>query len=557
MEKEVEINYKTNTVYCTVKNYSELIDSIKKEFEEFKKEEFQLINKNDSKEVNRSEFQKIFKTSEIISLVIEKKKNVPNKKVIQPTKKISVVNIKYNNNTFTFKLDNYNKLINDIKTKIPNFNEKDFKLFEEKKKILIINQKQIEDIKKKTDKNVFTLIVEKKKNNSQTKKIKINYNSIPNEYPISDLISLRDKIKKDYKELNTKDFEIYDSNNKLISNEEDFENVIKFSKDEINLLIKKKEKKIKLSFYNNDVIIGICDWEVLNKTIESTFSINSSNYLIEDEKKKPIQNENDYKRLLLENSYITLLIKQKKEPEKIVKKEKDIISPNNSIITKETINDSIFDVFNELQNYIKENIDNKINKLNQNVENINNKISTINKDVIDLKNPKEEITIPNDNLRVLEKIENKMNIISESILNCRNSINGVNEKEIIRNIKALKEKGKNPIIIKTPNNFRCNINDILNNRVCYEIKIINESNLELPRGLKLKCEKDNDCIIFFNDMIINDGYPLKSKEYCNITILFLYNSHVKEYFPTIQFHFSLEKFSESLYEGTGKLIIEN
>ena len=536
MEKEVEINYKTNTVYCTVKNYSELIDSIKKEFEEFKKEEFQLINKNDSKEVNRSEFQKIFKTSEIISLVIEKKKNVPNKKVIQPTKKISVVNIKYNNNTFTFKLDNYNKLINDIKTKIPNFNEKDFKLFEEKKKILIINQKQIEEIKKKTDKNVFTFIVEKKKNNSQTKKI---------------------KIKKDYKELNTKDFEIYDSNNKLISNEEDFENVIKFSKDEINLLIKKKEKKIKLSFYNNDVIIGICDWEVLNKTIESTFSINSSNYLIEDEKKNPIQNENDYKRLLLENSYITLLIKQKKEPEKIVKKEKDIISPNNSIITKETINDSLFDVFNELQNYIKDNIDNKIKKLNQNVENINNKISTINKDVIDLKNPKEEINIPNDNLRVLEKIENKMNIISESILNCRNSINGINEKEIIRNIKALKEKGKNPIIIKTPNNFRCNINDILNNRVCYEIKIINESNLELPRGLKLKCEKDNDCIIFFNDMIINDGYPLKSKEYCNITILFLYNSHVKEYFPTIQFHFSLEKFSESLYEGTGKLIIEN
>ena len=81
--------------------------------------------------------------------------------------------------------------------------------------------------------------------------------------------------------------------------------------------------------------------------------------------------------------------------------------------------------------------------------------------------------------------------------------------------------------------------------------------MELPRGLKLKCEKDNDCIIFFNDMIINDGYPLKSKEYCNITILFLYNSHVKEYFPTIQFHFSLEKFSESLYEGNGKLIIEN
>ena len=488
---------------------------------------------------------------------MKKKKNVPNKKIIQPSKKINDVNIKYNNNTFTFKLDNYSKLINDIKTKIPDFNEKDFKIYEEKKKILIINQKQIEDIKKKTDKNVFTFIVEKKKNNSQTKKIKINYNSISNEYPISGLISLRDKIKKDYKELNTKDFEIYDSNNKLISNEEKFENVIKFSKNEINLLIKKKEKKIKLSFYNNDVIIGVCDWEVLNKTIESTFSINSSNYLIEDEKKKPIQNENDYKRLLLENSYITLSIKPKKEPEQTVKKEKDIISPNNSIITKETINDSIFDVFNELQNYIKENIDNKINKLNQNVENINNKISTINKDVIDLKNPKEEITIPNDNLRVLEKIENKMNIISESILNCRNSINGINEKEIIRNIKALKEKGKNPIIIKTPNDFRCNINDILNNRVCYEIKIINESNLELPRGLKLKCEKDNDCIIFFNDMIINDGYPLKSKEYCNITILFIYNSHVKEYFPTIQFHFSLEKFSESLYEGTGKLIIEN
>ena len=74
MEKEVEINYKTNTVYFTVKNYSELILSIKKEFEEFKKEEFQLINKNDSKEVNKSEFQKIFKTSEIISFVIEKKK---------------------------------------------------------------------------------------------------------------------------------------------------------------------------------------------------------------------------------------------------------------------------------------------------------------------------------------------------------------------------------------------------------------------------------------------------------------------------------------------------
>ena len=172
MEKEVEINYKTNTVYCTVKNYSELIDSIKKEFEEFKKEEFQLINKNDSKEINRSEFQKIFKTSEIISLVIEKKKNVPNKKVIQPTKKISVVNIKYNNNTFTFKLDNYNKLINDIKTKIPNFNEKDFKLIEEKKKILIINKKQIEEIKKKVDKNVFTFIVEKKKIILKQKKLK-------------------------------------------------------------------------------------------------------------------------------------------------------------------------------------------------------------------------------------------------------------------------------------------------------------------------------------------------------------------------------------------------
>ena len=74
MEKEVEINYNTSTVYYTVKNYSELINSIKNEFQELKKEEFQLINKNDSKEVNRSEFQKIFKTSEIISLVIEKKK---------------------------------------------------------------------------------------------------------------------------------------------------------------------------------------------------------------------------------------------------------------------------------------------------------------------------------------------------------------------------------------------------------------------------------------------------------------------------------------------------
>lgn len=172
MEKEVEINYKTNTVYFTVKNYSELILSIKKEFEEFKKEEFQLINKNDSKEVNKSEFQKICKTSEIISLVIEKKKNVPNKKAIQPPKKISDVNIKYNKNIFTFKLDNYNKLINDIKTKIPDFNEKDFKIYEEKKKILIINQKQIEDIKKKTDKNVFTLIVEKKKIILKQKKLK-------------------------------------------------------------------------------------------------------------------------------------------------------------------------------------------------------------------------------------------------------------------------------------------------------------------------------------------------------------------------------------------------
>ena len=77
------------------------------------------------------------------------------------------------------------------------------------------------------------------------------------------------------------------------------------------------------------------------------------------------------------------------------------ISEKTTKITN-TYNDSIFDVFNELQNYIKDNIDNKINKLNQNVENINNKISTINKDVIDLKNPKEEITIPNDNLRELE-----------------------------------------------------------------------------------------------------------------------------------------------------------
>ena len=97
----------------------------------------------------------------------------------------------------------------------------------------------------------------------------------------------------------------------------------------------------------------------------------------------------------------------------------------------------------------------------------------------------------------------------------------------------------------------------MNNSVNYEITIFNDSDFDFPKRLKLKCHKDNDLIVYFNDIIINDGEPLKSKENCTVVIPLLYNTSVEDFYPNTIMNFYLEKFNENLYEGIAEIYIKS
>ena len=149
----------------------------------------------------------------------------------------------------------------------------------------------------------------------------------------------------------------------------------------------------------------------------------------------------------------------------------------------------------------------------------------------------------------------QMQNLENNIIAISKYIKGDDEKEIINKIKDLNKKGENPINVETITNFKCNIQQIMNNSVNLEVKIINQGNFDFPKRLKLKCHKNEDLIVYFNDIIINDGESIKSNENCTVEIPLLYNTSVQDFYPNTIINFYIEKFNEILYEGIAEINI--
>ena len=473
------------------------------------------------------------------------------------------VNLNYKDLKKTIKLDSYTQLLKDIKKNYNELKDKEFVLKEENNKTKINNKEEFESVIQKLKQNQLNFIIEEKNENDNEKvNIIIKYNNDKKYYPLSDFNTLISKIQNDFTDFAISDFDLIDSNKQLIT-EDNFKQLIKNPQKNIKIkIIRKNDEKISLKYIKvihnrNKRKYNENKWSNLTKAIESDFNINLENYYIVDDNKNGVKNEKDFEKLKSKksDSNIILNLIQKFENKKPKENDEIMETPNNNVKNikmkiPQLQGNQTTELLLNIKSFITELIEAKFNEVNNTLKSMNEKIDSIYNELQERKNlinQNEESTVSNIKIQNLE----------ENLINLSKYIKGDNEKEIVSKIKDLNKEGKNPIRVETTKDFKCDIHDIMNNSVNYEITIFNESDFDFPKRLKLKCHKDNDLIVYFNDIIINDGEPLKSKENCTVVIPLLYNTSVEDFYPNTIMNFYLEKFNENLYEGIAEIYIKS
>ena len=556
---QVKYKYNDQEDFLTVENYNSFIQRVKDNEEELENSNI-IIKSKEGKIMDEHEFNEEIKKG-ILEVVIEKdekkKKNDKPKKIAIkdiPKKKIQTINLIYEGKQLTLKLDSYPQLINEIKKNFSDLNDNNFEIKEQNSKKPIKNNEEMQQIIQKEKKNNLNFIIEKV-NPKEEIKIIIKYNNEKKPYPLCNFDNLISKIQNDFPDFAISDFDLYDSNNKVIS-EDNFEELIKEPKKDIKITIKRKEDKkillklIKVIYNRNNKTYSDCKWLDLTKKIESDFKIKLENCYILNEYNEEVKNERDFEELQSKkkdsNITLNLILKNEKIKQKEIDNEetpKEEIDPNK--IKKKVPQlkgDQITELLLSLKTYINDLFETKFNEVNNKLNSMEEKISLIYNEVVELKKTSNQIEMSNISNLQMQNLE-------KSILNISKYIKGEDEKEIINNIKELNKKGENPIKIETIKDFKCDIQQIMNNSVNYEIKIINQGNFDLPKRLKLKCHKSEDLIVYFNDIIINDGESIKSNDNCTVIIPFLYNTSVQDFYPNTLINFYIEKFNETLLEG--------
>ena len=559
---QVKYKFNDDEDFVTAENYNSFIQRVKDDVEELENSNI-IIKSKEGKIIDEHEFNEEIKKG-ILEVVIEKdekkKKNdhQPKKTITKeiPKKKIQTVNLIYEGKQLTVKLESYPQLINEIKKKFSDLNDNNFEIKEENSKNLIKNNDDMQLIIQKEKKNNLNFIIEKVNHKEKEEiKIIIKYNNEKKTYPLCNFDNLISKIQNDFPDFAISDCDLYDSNNKVIS-EDNFEELIKEPTKNIKLtIIRKNDKKILLKLikviYNRyNKTYPDCKWIDLTKKIESDFRIKLENCYILNEYNEEVKNERDFEELKSKkkdsNITLNLILKNEKIKQKEIDNEetpKEEIDPNK--IKKKVPQlkgDQITELLLSLKTYINDLFETKFNEVNNKLNSMEEKISLIYNEVVELKKTSNQIEMSNISNLQMQNLE-------KSILNISKYIKGEDEKEIINNIKELNKKGENPIKIETIKDFKCDIQQIMNNSVNYEIKIINQGNFDLPKRLKLKCHKSEDLIVYFNEIIINDGESIKSNDNCTVIIPFLYNTSVQDFYPNTLINFYIEKFNETLLEG--------
>ncbi len=557
---QVKYKYNDEEDFVTAENYNSFIQRVKDDVEELENSNI-IIKSKEGKIIDEHEFNEEIKKG-ILEVVIEKdekkkKNDIKPKKITTneiPKKKIQTVNLIYEGKQLTLKLESYPQLINEIKKNFSELNDNNFEIKEENSKKAIKNNEEMQQIIQKEKKNNLNFIIEKV-NPKEEIKIIIKYNNEKKTYPLCNFDNLISKIQNDFPDFAISDFDLYDSNNKVIS-EDNFEELIKEPNKNKKLTIKRKEDKkillklIKVIYNRNNKTYSDCKWLDLTKKIESDFKIKLENCYILNEYNEEVKNERDFEELKSKkkdsNITLNLILKNEKIKQKEIDNEetpKEEIDPNK--IKKKVPQlkgDQITELLLSLKTYINDLFETKFNEVNNKLNSMEERISLIYNEVVELKKTSNQIEMSNISNLQMQNLE-------KSILNISKYIKGEDEKEIINNIKELNKKGENPIKIETIKDFKCDIQQIMNNSVNYEIKIINQGNFDLPKRLKLKCHKSEDLIVYFNEIIINDGESIKSNDNCTVIIPFLYNTSVQDFYPNTLINFYIEKFNETLLEG--------
>ena len=573
---QVKYKYKDQENFLTAKDYNSFIERVKEDEEDLENENV-VIKSKEGNTLDEEEFNNKLKEGGILEVIIEKgelkKKKEKSEKSIKLNKKkadevektkIKTVNLTYEKQKKTIKLESYTQLINEIKKNFKDLKDNKFEIKEEHSKNLIKNDEDIKSIIQKDEKSSLNFIIEKiKPNENEEIKVIIKFNNEKKNYPLCNFDTLISKIQTDFTDFTISDCELYDSKNNLIS-EDDYAKLIKEPIKDIKLTIfRKGDNKISLKlikvFYNlNKKNYPDCKWLDLIKKIESEFKINLQNFYLVNEDKNEVKNERDFEELKSKkpDSNITLYLIEKKERKKDDNNEENPTPSNDNDFKKIKLkvpqlkSDQITELILNLKTYINELFETKFNELNDKLNSIDERINLIHNEVKELKNSTNQIEMSNISNVQMQNLENNIIAISKYI-------KGDDEKEIINKIKDLNKKGENPINVETITNFKCNIQQIMNNSVNLEIKIINKGNFDFPKRLKLKCHKSEDLIVYFNDIIINDGESIKSNENCTVVIPLLYNTSVQDFYPNTIINFYIEKFKEILYEGIAEINITN
>ena len=565
---QVKYKFNDDEDFLTVNDYNHFIERIKENIDELENEDI-ITKSEEGKILNEKEFNNLLKEDKELKVEIEidkkkkKKIDLKLKKNLNDNPKIETVNLNYKDTKKTIKLESYTQLLKDIKKNYNELKDKEFVLKEENNKTKINNKEEFESVIQKLKQNQLNFIIEEKNENDNEKvNIIIKYNNEKKNYPLSDFNTLISKIQNDFTDFAISDFDLIDSNKQLIT-EDNFKQLIKNPQKNIKIKIirkndeKKSLKYIKVIHNRNKRKYTENKWSNLTKAIESDFNINLENYYILDDNKNEVKNEKDFEKLKSKksDSNIILNLIQKFENKKPKENDEIMETPNNNVKNikmkiPQLQGNQTTELLLNIKSFITELIEAKFNEVNNTLKSMNEKIDSIYNELQERKNlinQNEESTVSNIKIQNLE----------ENLINLSKYIKGDNEKEIVSKIKDLNKEGKNPIKVETTKDFKCDIHDIMNNSVNYEITIFNESDFDFPKRLKLKCHKDNDLIVYFNDIIINDGEPLKSKENCTVVIPLLYNTSVEDFYPNTIMNFYLEKFNENLYEGIAEIYIKS
>ena len=314
-EKQIEYTYGNEKDFVSSSNYKEFIERIKETNDDLEKEEIILKNK-EGKVLNQEEFNELLKnTDDIIEVTIEKGEK-------RETKKELKICVEYEKRTENLKSQNYVQLITDLKKSFPKFDVGEYLIFNKKNRKTISNKNDFEMMKKDCLKNneILNLILEN--NSTNDLKIIVKYQNTSKNYPNCNYNKLIDNLQKDFPEFNISEFDLIDSKNNSI-NEDNYEKIKKQFTTDFILTIKKKvfeEKKyvikrfISINYNEKQRKLKECGWEDLIKEIERQFEFKKSDFTLYDDKKQLINSEGDYDKLKKSNpNTINLYIKAKNQ----------------------------------------------------------------------------------------------------------------------------------------------------------------------------------------------------------------------------------------------------